>query len=468
MHDGNSKSGAGPAVERPANALGDRSDTAPIAGKSLNARAILDQWAIGTSGGAYMAGLEGRPVIERTDGSYLYDTDGNAYLDFGSGQMGGALGHNHPRIAASIRESAERAIHSSNTYLNVDRLRLHEKLGKLLTPPLQKSLFLVTGSDSVEASVDLARKATGGTEVLSFHTGLHGSTSFVTRSLSFAWERKSHALNAPSIAPILAPHCYRCPVQQTFPACDYLCLQVSLELADAHFPAKPAAIVTEPIMSAGGVIEPPPGYMQRLRQAADERGMLLVNDEAQTGLGKTGKMWGHQHSGVVPDVMAVSKHFGGGVPISAVCATAAAADMAVGNGYFATRSHATDPMLCAAGSASLDIIVDEDIPAKAVAIEKRIKDHFAQLARDSELVGDIRGRGVLLGIELVEDRERKTPANAAARNVLDYCQRAGLILQLRGTQGDRNVLRLVPPMTTSTADVDKALNILSEAILRAR
>jgi len=112
--------------------------------------------------------------------------------------------------------------------------------------------------------------------------------------------------------------------------------------------------------------------------------------------------------------------------------------------------------------------VDEDIPAKAVAIEKRIKDHFAQLARDSELVGDIRGRGVLLGIELVEDRERKTPANAAARNVLDYCQRAGLILQLRGTQGDRNVLRLVPPMTTSTADVDKALNILSEAILRAR
>ncbi len=441
---------------------------APVGSASLDPSAILDQWAIGTSGGAYMAGLEGRPVIERTEGSYLYDTQGNAYLDFGSGQMGGALGHNHPSIVASIRKSAERAIHSSNTFLNVDRLHLHEKLGKLLTPPLQKSLFLVTGSDSVEASVDLARKATGGTEVLSFHTGLHGSTSFVTRSLSFAWERKRHALNAPSIAPILAPHCYRCPVKQTFPACDYLCLQVSLELADAHFQAKPAAIVTEPIMSAGGVIEPPPGYMQRLREAADARGMLLVNDEAQTGLGKTGKMWGHQHSGVVPDVMAVSKHFGGGVPISAVCATAAAADTAVENGYFATRSHATDPLLCAAGSASLDIIVNEDIPAKAAVIEDHIKRHFTLLAKDCELIGDIRGRGVLLGIELVEERERKTPANTAAQHVLDYCQRAGLILQLRGTQGDRNVLRLVPPMTTSVADVDKALNILSEAILSAR
>ena len=435
---------------------------------ALDPRAILEQWAIGTSGGAYMAGLENRPVIERTQGSYLYDTKGNAYLDFGSGQMGGALGHNHPKIAASIRESAERAIHSTNTYLNVDRLRLHEKLGKLLTAPLQKSLFLVTGSDSVEAAVDLARKATGGTEVLSFHTGLHGSTSFVTRSLSFAWERKRHAINAPSIAPILAPHCYRCPVKQTFPSCDYLCLEVSLELADAHFPAKPAAIVTEPIMSAGGIIEPPPGYMQELRKAADERGMLLVNDEAQTGLGKTGRVWGHEHSGVVPDVMAVSKHFGGGVPISAVCATAVAADAAVENGYFATRSHATDPLLCAAGSASLDILVDEDIPGKAAAIEARIKEHFTELGNDCELVGDIRGRGVLLGIELVEEREHKTPANAAAQHVLDYCQRAGLILQLRGTQGDRNVLRLVPPMTASAADVDKALNILSEAILDAR
>lgn len=433
-----------------------------------NARQILDQWAIGTSASAYMSGLENRPIIESAEGSYLYDTQGKAYLDFGSGQMGGALGHGHPKIVAAIHESTGRAIHSSNTYLNTDRLRLHEKLGKLLTPPLQKSLFLVTGSDSVEASVDLARKATGGSEVLSFHTGLHGSTSFVTRSLSFAWERKNHALNAPSISPILAPHCYRCPVKQTFPGCDYLCLKVSLELADAHFPAQPAAVVTEPIMSAGGVIEPPPGYMQQLREETDKRGMLIVNDEAQTGLGKTGKLWGHQHSGIVPDVMAVSKHFGGGVPISAVCASAEVADRAVDNGYFATRSHATDPLLCAAGSASLDIIVEEDIPQRAAAIEARIKSAFASLAEENELIGDIRGRGVLLGIELVKDRDSKAPANEEARRVLDYCEAAGLILQLRGTQGDRNVLRLVPPMTTRFEDIDRALSILSEAIRGAR
>lgn len=433
-----------------------------------DAHQILDQWAIGTSGAAYMAGLENRPIIESSKGSYLFDTEGKAYLDFGSGQMGAALGHGHPKIVAAIRESAGRAIHSTNTYLNSDRLRLHEKLGKLLTPPLQKSLFLVTGSDSVEASVDLARKATGGTEVLSFHTGLHGSTSFVTRSLSFAWERKNHALNAPSISPILAPHCYRCPVQQRFPECDYLCMKVSLELADAHFPAQPAAVVTEPIMSAGGVIEPPPGYMQQLRVETEKRGMLIVNDEAQTGLGKTGKLWGHQHSGVVPDVMAVSKHFGGGIPISAVCASAEVAERAVNEGYFATRSHATDPLLCAAGAASLDIIVDENIPQRAAAIESRIKSAFESLAAENELIGDIRGRGVLLGIELVKDRDSKVPANEEARHVLDYCEAAGLILQLRGTHGDRNVLRLVPPMTTSFEDIDRALSILEEAIKGAR
>ena len=243
--------------------------------EKFKVKAILDRWAIGTSGSAYMAGLEGRPVIDRASGSYLYDTGGRAYLDFGSGQMGGALGHNHPRIVQSIRYSTERIIHSTNLYLNADRLTLHEKLGRILTPPLQKSLFLVTGSDSVEASVDLARKATGGTEVLAYHFALHGSTSFITRSLSFAWRRSDHALNAPSISPILAPYCYRCPVAQSYPECDFLCLKTSLELADAHFAGKPAAVVAEPIMSAGGVIEPPPGYMQALRSACDARGMLL-------------------------------------------------------------------------------------------------------------------------------------------------------------------------------------------------
>jgi 2,2-dialkylglycine decarboxylase (pyruvate) len=428
-------------------------------------KAIADRWMIPVPGVAYMAGIENRPVVERALGATFIDTEGKEYLDFGSGQMGAALGHNHPKIVEAIRESLETILHSTKTFLNTKRLELHEKLGRILTKPLQRSLFLVSGSDSVEAAVDLARKATGGLDILGFHTGLHGSTSFVTRSLSFGWNRKKHALNAPATTAILAPYCYRCPVGRTFPGCGFQCLKTSMEFADANFTAKPAATIVEPIMSAGGMIVPPPGYMAALRQACDERGMLLIFDESQTCLGKTGKLWGHQHDGVVPDIMTISKHFGGGLPISAVCTTDEIAKKAVANGYFATRSHATDPVLCNAGSASIDVVLEEDMPARAAHIEQRMKAGFEALAREFPLIGDIRGRGVMLGVELVTDRVTKEPANAEALAIVDYCQDAGLAIQSRGSHGRNNILRFIPPMTTSDSQIDRALSILRAAFV---
>jgi len=237
-----------------------------------------------------------------------------------------------------------------------------------------------------------------------------------------------------------------------------------MELADANFTSKPAAVIAEPIVSAGGVIVPPPGYFAALRKACDDRQMLLIFDEAQTGLGKTGKMFGYQHDGVVPDIIALSKHFGGGMPVSAVCTSAEIADRAVKNGYFATRSHATDPMACAAGVASLDAIVDEDLPGRAAHIETMMKSAWAEMATRYEIIGDIRGRGVLLGLEMVADRQLKTPANKEAEAIDRYCLEKGLIAQLRGTgPGRRNVMRFVPPMTTTDAEVERALSILEDA-----
>jgi 2,2-dialkylglycine decarboxylase (pyruvate) len=250
-----------------------------------------------------------------------------------------------------------------------------------------------------------------------------------------------------------------------FPSCDIQCLKTSLELADANFTTKPAAFIGEPIMSAGGVIVPPEGFYKRVQEACRERGMLLVLDEAQTGLGKTGKMFGFQHEeGVMPDIIALSKHFGGGLPISAVCTSTKIAQRAVDNGYFATRSHATDPLPCAAGEESLNIIVDEDLPGRAAHIEKRIKGAFREMAKEYELIGDIRGRGVLLGIELVSDRKMKTPANAAQKRIAAYALEKGLIFQSRGTRGLQNVIRLVPPMTSTNEEVDRAISILHDAI----
>ncbi len=429
------------------------------------AREIIKEWMFPTERTSYMGGLEDRPILASARGSIVVDTDGKEYLDFQSGQMAGAIGHQHPRIVATVQKALQTMVHATNTMLNVPRLRLHERLGKLLPRPLQKSLFLISGSDSVEASVDLARKATGGMDVIGFHAGLHGSTSYLTRSISFNWDRRKHSVVAPATSSILTPYCYRCPLGLTFPKCEVQCLTTSLELADANFTGKPAAFVGEPIASAGGVIVPPPGYFKEIRNACDERGMLVILDEAQTGLGKTGKMFGFQHEdGFTPDIIALSKHFGGGIPISAVCTTADVAERAVKNGYFATRSHATDPLLCAAGEESINIIEDEDLPGRAAGIEKKIKGAFAELAKECELIGDIRGRGVLLGIELVTDREKKTPANEETRKILTSCLEKGLIFQVRGTRGLQNVIRLVPPMTTPNEQIDRALSILFDAI----
>jgi 2,2-dialkylglycine decarboxylase (pyruvate) len=432
------------------------------------AKQIVGRWMFPTERSSYMGGIEDRPILAKSQGRTVTDIDGKTYLDFQSGQMGGALGHQHPRMVAVIEKTLKTLMHASNTMLNVPRLKLHERLGKLLPRPLQKSLFLVSGSDSVEGAVDLARKATGGIDVIGMHAGLHGSTSYMTRSLSFNWNRRKHSVVAPATSAILAPYCYRCPLGLKFPRCDIQCLTTSMELADANFSGKPAAFLGEPILSAGGVIVPPEGFFKRVQEACHERGMLVVLDEAQTGLGKTGRMFGFQHeAGMTPDIIALSKHFGGGLPISAVCTTAAIAEKAVKNGYFATRSHATDPLLCAAGEESLRIVVDEDLPARAARIERTVKAAFRRMAKEYELIGDIRGRGVLLGIELVTDRERKTPANAETQKIFSHCLAKGLIFQTRGTRGLQNVIRLVPPMTTTDEELDRALSILHDAIRAA-
>jgi 2,2-dialkylglycine decarboxylase (pyruvate) len=427
-------------------------------------REIVDTFMIPTQKSSYMAGLEQRPVLAASIGSTVTDTEGKTYLDFQSGQMGAALGHQHPRIVSTIAQTLRVMMHASKTMLNVPRLELHRRLGKILPRPLKKSLLLVSGSDANEAAIDMARKATGGSDILGFHAGLHGSTSLVTRSVSFNWTRSQHSAVAPNTSAILAPYCYRCPLRLTFPSCELQCLKTSLELADANFTTKPAAFIGEPVLSAGGVIVPPTGYYKALQQEMRARGMALILDEAQTGLGKTGKMFGFQHEdGVSPDIITLSKHFGGGLPISAVCSTAEMADRAVANGFFATRSHAADPILCAAGSASIDIVVEEQLPARSAAIEKRLKQGLAEIGERHGLIGDIRGRGVLLGIELVTDPEKKTPANGEARAILGRAEELGLIFQLRGTRSMLNVIRLVPPMTTSDAEIDRALAILDDA-----
>ena len=400
------------------------------------------------------------PVFVKAKDSTVTDVQGKEYIDFNSGQMCSALGHNHPTIVAAIREACDTMLHAHSSHYNVKEIELATRLGRLMPDPLQKSLFGESGSDANEMAMMIARKFTGGHEVASPHISFHG-LSDATRSVTFAGWHANHGQSAAGTCAIVAPYCYRCPLNQTFPKCELACLKTSFELLDAQSTGRPAAVITEPLFSAGGVVEPPPGWLKRLQELCRERHMLLIVDEEQTGLGKLGTMFGFERDGIVPDIVTVAKHFGGGVGISAVTTTAEIEDKVVSDGYAATHSHSNDPLICAAGVASLDVVEGEDVPAKARRIGAQMLERLQALMQRYDMIGDIRGRGQLTGIELVRDRQTKEPATDEGRRIGKLCFGRGLIFSLR--RGG-SVLRFVPPATTTPDQIDRAMDLLGAAI----
>jgi 2,2-dialkylglycine decarboxylase (pyruvate) len=401
------------------------------------------------------------PVFESGEGSIARDVNGTVYLDFNSGQMCSALGHRNPRIVEAVKRAADTLIHASSMFFNVEEIRLAEKVAGILPPPLRRSLFLDSGAAANETAIGMAKAYTGGYEVASPHVSFHG-LSDTTRALTFAGWHTGYGPNAPGVYAILAPYRYRCPVGLSGKACcNHSCLNASFELLDAQVDGQLAAIISEPLFSAGGVIEPPPGWLAALAEKTRERGALLILDEAQSGLGKLGTMWACEAEGVTPDIITMSKHFGGGVGVSAATTTDEIADRVESRGFITGHSHQNDPLSCAAGSASIDEIVLENLPAKALEIGSYWRAHLDQLAERHELIGDIRGRGLLQGIELVWDRDTKEPAFSAGRDVGNHCVENGLLFSVR--RGG-SVLRFVPPWTTTPDQMDRAATILDEAL----
>jgi 2,2-dialkylglycine decarboxylase (pyruvate) len=400
------------------------------------------------------------PILERGAGSVVWDITGKAYLDFNSGQMCSALGHNHPRVVEAIREASQTLIHASSSLLNVNQIRLAETLASTVPAPLQKSFFLLSGSDANEAALAVAKKYTGHFEVASPHTSFHG-LSESARAVTFTGWHQGYGPYPAGTYGMLAPYCYRCPVQHTFPQCEFACLKASFELLDAECAAPPAAVITEPLFSAGGVIEPPAGWLPALKRMCEARGTLLVLDEAQTGLAKLGTMWAFEREGVIPDVLTVSKHFGGGMTISAVVTSAEIEAVVAARDFVFMHSHTSDPLACGAGLASLELILEEKLWERAARLGDYWQGHLRRLAERYELIGDVRGRGLIQGVELVWDRERKTPAFEAGPRIAQFCLEKGLLCSVR--RGG-SVLRFVPPFTTTESQFDAAAETLERAI----
>ena len=399
------------------------------------------------------------PVMVWGRGSVVRDVNGKEYLDFNSGQMCAALGHNHPRIVQALQESAETLIHSHMSMFNDREIILASRMAEISPPGMNRSMFLTSGSDANEAAMAIARRYTGGYEVASPAVSFHGMNDS-TRAVTFSGWHEGYGPYAPGNYPIFAPYRYRCSFCQERSACDLSCLNSSFELLDAQAAGQLAAVITEPLFSAGGVIDLPEGWLQELKKKCEQRGSLLIVDEAQTGLAKLGTMWAFEQEGVVPDIFTVSKHFGGGIAISAAVTTDEIEERVSETGLGVGHSHSNDPLPSNAAIASIDIILEEVLVDVAKKIGAYWRAHLEELARRHSIIGDIRGKGLLQGIELVEDRETKEPAYTAGQAIGRICLENGLILSVR-RRG--SVFRFVPPFTTTEEQMDLAADILDHA-----
>jgi 2,2-dialkylglycine decarboxylase (pyruvate) len=324
-------------------------------------------------------------------------------------------------------------------------------------------MLLNTGSEANEVALKLAKMVTGRWEVVGLTRSFHGLLSGIA-SVNFSMAHAGFGPLLPGSFALPAPYAYRCPVRHCDGACDCTCLEAGFELVDQQSVGSLCAVVAEPVLSAGGIIVPPDGYFRRLRELCDARGMLLVADEAQTGFGRLGTRFGFEHDGAVPDLLAVSKTLGGGVPLAATITTAAIEDAAVGKGFLHVTSHVSDPLPAAAGLAVLDVIEEEGLVERARERGDYLLTALRELQARHEQIGDVRGRGLLVGLEVVEDRATREPANALGAAVTAECLERGLSMNIVRSGSSANCFRMAPPLSITEDEIDLAVSILDESL----
>jgi 2,2-dialkylglycine decarboxylase (pyruvate) len=404
-------------------------------------------------------------TVARAEGAWVETTDGRRILDFTSGQICSTIGHNHPRIGAAVRKSLDEVVHLNAWMLSEPVLALAERLAGTFPAPLEKVILLNTGSEANEVALKLAKMFTGRFEIVGLTRSFHGLLSGIA-SVNFSMAHSGYGPLLPGAFALPAPYAYRCPVRHCDGSCDCTCLEVGFDLVDQQSVGSLCAFIAEPVQSAGGVVVPPDGYFRRVRELCDERGMLLVVDEAQTGFGRLGTMFGFEHDGVVPDLVAVSKTLGGGVPLAATITSPAIEEACVERGFLHVTSHVSDPLPAAAGLAVLDVISEEGLVGRARERGEYLVARLRELQAGQEHVGEVRGRGLLVGLELVEDRDSRRPADALGAAVTAECLRRGLSMNIVRAGGGANCFRMAPPLTIGEDEIDLAVEII-DASLRA-
>lgn len=403
--------------------------------------------------------------IVAAKGSIVYGRDRRPILDFTSGQMSAVLGHAHPEIVETVSTTIATLDHLFSGMLSAPVVDLCEALVDSLPDGLDRAMLLSTGGEANDAAIRMAKLYTGGYEIVGFSQSWHGVTGAAGAATYVAGRRGYGPVPAGSFA-IPAPNAYRPRFGPDGP--DWQAeLDDAFSQIDRQSTGNLAAFIAEPILSTGGVIDLPPGYLRALKAHCAARDMLLILDEAQTGLGRTGLMYAFERDQVVPDILTLSKTLGAGLPLSAVLTRDDIEARCHERGYLFYTTHVSDPLPAAVGLKVLEIVQRDGLAARAAAIGDRLRTGFLDLKNRYACIGDVRGRGLLLGLEIVADRDSREPAPELGAAILDACIERGLSMNIASLPGLTSVFRVAPPLTVSESEIDQALDILEQSLAHA-
>ena len=403
-------------------------------------------------------------VVEKAEGCILTDVDGNEYIDLNAGIAVVSVGHRHPKVIEAIKEQCNRFLHYSLTDFYYDpAVELAKKLSKITPGKFEKKIFFCnSGAEAVEGALKIARGHFKGSRqyimayIGAFHGRLFGSMALTS---SKPVQRKWFSPLLPGVEHVPYPYCYRCPWRQNYPECGYWCVDF---IEDYYFkkyvpPDETACIIFEPIQGEGGYVVPPPEYWGHIRKLCDKYGILMISDEVQAGMGRTGRWFGIEHWNVTPDLIAIAKGIAAGLPLGAVVGRSEIMDLPRG-------SHAStfggNPVSCAAASAVIDVIEGEKLLENASKIGEYTMKRFEEFQEKYELIGDVRGKGLMIGVELVKDRRSKEPAVKELSKILLKCFKKGVAVIGAG----KSTIRIAPPLTISMELMEKAIDIIGESI----
>jgi 4-aminobutyrate aminotransferase len=400
-------------------------------------------------------------AVESASGSVVSDVDGNLYLDFASGVSVLNIGHSHPEVVRAVKEQAERVMHFAGTDFYYDlQSRLVKKLSEICPGRYDKRVFLSnSGTEAIEAAIKVARWHTQRKQFISFIGAFHGRTmGSLSLTASKPVQRRRFFPLVPGAVHIPFAYCYRCPYHLEYPSCGIWCAKILEEVYfESFLPSdEVAALFIEPVQGEGGYIVPPIEFIKIMRNVTKKHGILFVDDEVQAGMGRTGRLWGIEHFGVTPDILCAAKALGSGVPIGATVYHRKY-DFGVQGAH--SNTFGGNLLACASALATIDVIENEGIIEIAAKNGRHLRKRLDEMMNENEIIGDVRGLGMMQATELVENRRTKKPAKKARDRIVELCYKRGVILLPCGKSG----IRYIPPLTTPVEQIDAGIDVIESA-----